>query len=461
MAVVIAAACGGGDAAGPGSHAAGANGAAGARAAGGPAGAAGTVNNPAPPSAGAPGTGGAAPASPGLGKLDFDCSLTKGMGAPDSLDPDGVIDSKQQLTLWLPCTTELRGILFMNFGSPFIEDRHKGDPAARMRLADEQRSMHELAALWHFAYVNGGSYWPHADPPAADYLQGALAEWAASLKRPELVNLAFATVGVSRFSNFPHDFAKAYPGRVIVFGTPSGYLPPTAWDPAQSTFFAEVPGIYLPAERESTAVPDLLSGIVRWRAAGARFAVAPAWGAQHGTYSGFELSLPCFDHVIRARVPRDADPRRGPIPLASIAENTGWLGSYDDYKTLARFADWKGDRSKAAWFPDEGCARVWVANELKDAPVRIEFPSGFDDKPLGGDEGKPVTLVASGAADEIRFEATGRVLGTARKDGDGKLKLTVTLPAGHHGIYASLPDGTIVSRPQSFTVSGDFYASGR
>lgn len=101
------------------------------------------------------------------------------------------------------------------------------------------------------------------------------------------------------------------------------------------------------------------------------FTVEPKTG--HGPNANtWPLVFSFLRHTWAARVPRDADPRKGPVTLKSIDTDQGQLGRNWDlakggYQTLevAPFAEFTGDRASASWLINEAFARDWQTFQAK------------------------------------------------------------------------------------------------
>jgi hypothetical protein len=101
------------------------------------------------------------------------------------------------------------------------------------------------------------------------------------------------------------------------------------------------------------------------------FAVEPKTGHGPGANT-WPLVFSFLRHTWAARVPADADPRRGPVTLAEIQTSQGHLGhnwklDHGGYQTLsvAPFAEFTGDKSTASWLVNESFARDWQTFQAK------------------------------------------------------------------------------------------------
>ncbi len=101
------------------------------------------------------------------------------------------------------------------------------------------------------------------------------------------------------------------------------------------------------------------------------FAVEPKTGHGPGANT-WPLVFSFLRHTWAARVPADADPRKGPVALKSLNTDQGHLGHNWDlarggYQTLtvAPLAEFTGDKSAASWLVNESFARDWQTFQAK------------------------------------------------------------------------------------------------
>jgi hypothetical protein len=66
-----------------------------------------------------------------------------------------------------------------------------------------------------------------------------------------------------------------------------------------------------------------------------------------------------MEAVIRARMPRGADPRKRPVELRDLEVTKGWLA---DIRTgeIAAYRAFPGRKPDASWFPTRKVAQAWV-----------------------------------------------------------------------------------------------------
>jgi hypothetical protein len=137
---------------------------------------------------------------------------------------------------------------------------------------------------------------------------------------------------------------------------------------------AQVPGLVIfgeddqflarPSKAENLAVVELMrkKHNALWN-----FAVEPKTGHGPGEKT-WPLVFSFLCHTFSARVPSDCDPRKGPVKLNALHQESGHLGQNWDaakggYQTLpiAPFATFSGDMSVASWLINAAYAADWQA----------------------------------------------------------------------------------------------------
>jgi acetyl esterase/lipase len=92
------------------------------------------------------------------------------------------------------------------------------------------------------------------------------------------------------------------------------------------------------------------------------------------------MIFPWLAGVLDARLPANAGTGNGAVTLNPMPESNGWLGDVKT-KTIAGFASYTGDKSKAIWFPNQSVASAWagyhVAPPYNIPPQPIVAPSGI------------------------------------------------------------------------------------
>jgi len=191
---------------------------------------------------------------------------------------------------------------------------------------------------------------------------------------PELVHVPWSAVGHSA-GGMGRTVVLKQPARALTNCVSCGWVA----DPAKmSEAEAAVPYLCTLG-----AIPDafkMLPGIEAnfepARKAGRPWGLALQWGCAHDFGNSACLFIPWIAGVESFRVPKDWDPLAGPPTLKPMTEKDGWLGDRStvdgNFATVASFAEFKGDRTVASWFPDRATAYVWRAMVSKEAPMTLE-----------------------------------------------------------------------------------------
>ena len=137
---------------------------------------------------------------------------------------------------------------------------------------------------------------------------------------------------------------------------------------------AQVPGLVIfgeddhflarPSKEENLAVVPLMR---KKHNAVWNFAVEPKTGHGPGNKT-WPLVFSFLSHTFAARVPADADPRKGPVKLTVLQPESGHLGrNWDVTKggyqelTIAPYADFTGDKATSSWLINADYASDWQA----------------------------------------------------------------------------------------------------
>jgi len=123
-------------------------------------------------------------------------------------------------------------------------------------------------------------------------------------------------------------------------------------------------------------LPAIDQHYVPARKEGLPWGMGVQWGCAHDFANAGTLMIPWIKAIARIRLDPTADPTKGPVPLRPVKLEDGWLGdraSTDGtFATIAAWADYKGDRAVATWFPDRATAEVWRAWQSNKSPVILE-----------------------------------------------------------------------------------------
>lgn len=207
-------------------------------------------------------------------------------------------------------------------------------------------------------------FWPRS------LLFDRLREFGARSGHPEVGHAPLFLYGHSNGTGFSAVFPAYEPERVwgwvsmrpgITFQV---YQPGAAQVPGLVIFGEEDHFLARPSREENLAVVPALR---KKHGALWNFAVEPKTGHGPGEKT-WPLVYSFLRHTFAARVPADADPRKGPVQLNSPDPNGGYLGeNWDSAKggyqelTIAPFAGFPGDKATASWLVNDAYAADWQA----------------------------------------------------------------------------------------------------
>ena len=260
--------------------------------------------------------------------------------------------------LWLPEGIEsVKGIVVMS---------GHGSGESLYRRADLRQLAKELH-LALFKFVGNPmqrGFWPRS------LLFEHLKAFGAKSGHPELEHAPLFLYGHSNGTGFSAIFASYVPDRVWGFvsmrpGTTfQVYQPGAAQVPGLVIFGEDDPFLARPSQEENLAVVPALRKNHRalWN-----IAVEPKTG--HGpSEKTWPLVFSFLRHSFTARVPADADARKGPVKLLTPALESGHLGQNwqtkpGGYQKLptAPFTDFPADKAMASWLLNAAYAADWQA----------------------------------------------------------------------------------------------------
>jgi hypothetical protein len=146
------------------------------------------------------------------------------------------------------------------------------------------------------------------------------------------------------------------------------YQPGAAQVPGLVIFGEDDPFLARPSREENLAVVGLMR---RQHNALWNYAVEPKTGHGPGEKT-WPLVFSFLRHTWAARVPRDCDPGKGPVTLATLAPEKGLLGrnwdvSKGGYQELpvGQFAAFSDDKASASWLINAAYAADWRAFQSK------------------------------------------------------------------------------------------------
>lgn len=271
--------------------------------------------------------------------------------------------------LWLPKDLQtVRGIVVMS---------GHGSGEGLFKRADLRKLAQELGlALFKFTgNPMQRGFWPQS------LLFERLRQFGEKSGHPELQQAPLFLYGHSNGTGFSAIFTSYVPDRVWGWvsmrpGTTfQVYQPGAAPVPSLVIFGEDDPFLTRPSKDENLAVVPALRKNHRalWN-----IAVEPKTGHGPGEKT-WPLVLSFLQHTFTARVPADADARKGPVKLNALTFESGHLGQNwqpkpGGYQKLltAPFADFTGDKSTASWLLNADYAKDWQQiqsmGEVQDKP---------------------------------------------------------------------------------------------
>jgi len=260
--------------------------------------------------------------------------------------------------LWLPEGIEsVKGIVVLS---------GHGSGESLYRRADMRTLAKELH-LALFKFVGNPmqrGFWPRS------LLFEHLKAFGAKSGHPELDHAPLFLFGHSNGTGFSAIFASYEPQRVWGFVSMRPGITFQVYQPGA----AQVPGLVIfgeddhflarPSQEENLAVVPALR---KNHAALWNIAVEPKTGHGPGEKT-WPLVFSFLRHSFTARVPADADARKGPVKLLALTLESGHLGANwqtkpGGYQKLptAPLADFIGDKSTASWLLNAAYAADWQA----------------------------------------------------------------------------------------------------
>ena len=205
-------------------------------------------------------------------------------------------------------------------------------------------------------------------------LDDALPQLAAASGHPELVNLPIMGTGHSAGGMVIQVLSPA-PARMLTncvscsWVADSEKMPPEAAATPMLFTLGAIPDDF-------KMLPDIESHFLPARKKGLPWGLAVQWGCAHDFGNSACLFVSWIEGMLAARVATDWNPLSGPVKLRDVKQEDGWLGdrasTEGNFATIGSWADYKGDKATASWFPNRAVASVWRALMSKDAPVTLE-----------------------------------------------------------------------------------------
>ena len=276
--------------------------------------------------------------------------------------------------LWIPEGVEVvKGIIVLSgHGSGTSVFVNK---TQRQMLEAVARELH-LATFKFVGDPMQRGFWPKT------LLYDRLTDFAKKSGHPELEHAPLFLYGHSNGTGFSAVFPSTEGARVWAWVSMRPGITFQVYQPGA----AQVPGLVIfgeddqfltrPSKEENLSVVPAMrkNHHALWN-----FAVEPKTGHGPGDKT-WPFVFSFLRHSFAARVPADADPRKGPVKLHSLAEESGLLGQNWDVSKggyqelpLAPYATFAADRSTASWLINAAYAADWQAfqrdGEIRSSPA--------------------------------------------------------------------------------------------
>ncbi|MDB6140133.1 MAG: hypothetical protein JWO94_3205 [Verrucomicrobiaceae bacterium] len=288
---------------------------------------------------------------------------------PPSTAP-GELKMESHFYLWLPPgVAKVRGIVVHQHGCG------TGSETSGMTGADDLH-WQALAAKWDFALVST-SYKAGDKEPCGDWcdarngsdakFQQALADFAKETKHPELTSVPWCLWGHSGGGVWVSLMLAAHPERVVAVWCRSGTAladatikRPDRTEPVIPEAAYGVPVMANTGIKEKddkrfhTAWETSHQMHLDMRAKGAPIGVAPDPRTSHQCGDQRYAAIAFFDTCLAMRLPV-----KNGEPLKPVDQSGAWLAEVDTDAAVPA-AEFKGDKTKSVWLPNEAFAKVWM-----------------------------------------------------------------------------------------------------
>jgi pimeloyl-ACP methyl ester carboxylesterase len=201
----------------------------------------------------------------------------------------------------------------------------------------------------------------------------AIAAFSEKSQHSELKDVPWVLWGHSGGADWVAQMLQQYPERTIAaIAARGGGFTMFGTNPT----LVEIPVLFALGEKDKEVVYEThelpKQAFFRYRKIDAPWALAFEANTGHETGDTRLLSIPYFDAILTSRLSKDGNDLR-PIDKAK-----GWLGDTST-REIAPANQYRGDRLKAAWFPNEETARKWQEYVSKGQVSPITKPDAPTD----------------------------------------------------------------------------------
>jgi pimeloyl-ACP methyl ester carboxylesterase len=258
--------------------------------------------------------------------------------------------------MWIPHDVKtIRGVIVKQHGC--------GDPAAATGLDHANDLQWQALATKHQFALLGSKfttgtgpceYWSIANYGSGAALIRALNTFAKQSQHPEIERVPWAIWGHSGGADWGIQMMQQYPDRTIAAIAARGGA---FFLLGNNPTIANTPVLFALGEQDRkiavSGTQDLpIQAFKRYRKLAAPWTLAIEAGAEHEVGDTRQLAIPYLDAIITQRLPSQGN------DLQPIDPTLGWLGNVAT-KEISPIAKFTGERSEAAWLPNEETARKW------------------------------------------------------------------------------------------------------
>lgn len=250
--------------------------------------------------------------------------------------------------IWVPDDVKfIRGIVIRQHGC----GRNGFDHAEDVQWQALARK-HDCALLgsW-YQPVKECSDWFDPKGGSERALLDALKTFADKSKHPEIADAPWAVWGHSGGALWAMHLTFRHPERMIAA------IPRSQAVGGENLKALQVPVLITYGEQEKTGRFEKVhvnsqEVFGKFRPQGALWSLAIDPKSSHDCRNSRQISIPFFDACLTQRLPKEKG------PLLPMDTKKAWLGNPETFE-VAAIADYRGDRNKACWLPDETVARKW------------------------------------------------------------------------------------------------------
>jgi len=274
----------------------------------------------------------------------------------------------KMIKMWIPPNTEtIRGVFISGHGGGGGDSRNfardENIRAFAMRLGFAVAGLHNFPG--RRVYTEGAPVFFHA-----------LNEFAKIGDHPEIANLPFVIYGSSNGGATTYGFVNYAPERAICFvaNVSAGGNPRIPVDEALT-----VPGVFIIGKFDALIGQrgiDRTDELLKYaRPKGALW----CWALElkgHEDGASFDIYMKLVEQAVAARYPENGNPKKGPVKLIQIKEESGWLVDHESWGSgltyVDSYQDYKGDKQTAGWVLNKDMAYVYRSLATHHNPLSVK-----------------------------------------------------------------------------------------